>query len=251
MVVVGGCLVVITVVGLLLGGLGGGGGARAGDSDLEVGGVDMSVPVVEGGTEVVATATPWPTFTPVPTSTMTPVPPTATPTKVWPTFTPVPTRASEVKVTEVPTVVAEPGVPTPTPYGRYPEEELYFVKQSFFPLQVPEFPTYVLEGRWDDLPRAYDVVSSKARFVAWVVLFDGAEMEAGKEVKGYVRWLDVTPGWKEIVMLEKAVTLDREESVFYTALGNMRPGVWNEGSYRVVFLDAGLNEVVSWEFEVR
>lgn len=212
--------------------------------------VDVGMPVAKAVDEAVATATPWPTFTPVPTSTPTAVPPTPTPTRIWPTFTPVPTRTPTPAPTGAVEVV-ETRVPTPTPYGRYPGRELYFLQQSLFPLQVGEFPDYVTEGRWEELPRPYDVISRRANFITWVVLLDGAGLADDEVVNGYVRWMDVSPGWPELVMLENEVVLTKEQSVFYVALGNVQEGIWEEGLYRVVFLDGELNEVVSWEFEVR
>ena len=248
-------LLVISVAGVWLGGRGEGSGGSVMDlEDSNVLREGVAVAPFDGEVEVSPTSTPWPTFTPLPTPTLTPVPPTPTPTVVWPTFTPLPTEPALPVVLGTPAVATEVPVtrmPTPTPYGRYPGEELFFLQQSVFPLQVGEFPDYVIEGRWDELPKAYEVISSRAKFVAWVVLFDSSKMEVDSEVRGFVRWMDVTPGWEPIVMLENEVVLTKELSVFYTALGNVRPGVWNNGVYRVVFLDKGLNEVVSWDFEVR
>ena len=238
-------------VGLWLAGMGGGeGGTVAGESGEARVGAGAQV---AGVVTAAPTATPWPTFTPLPTASPTPVPPTMMPTVVWPTFTPVPTKTAlpGVSGTVEPTATPDVRLPTPTPYGQYPGKEVFFLQQSLFPLQVGEFPDYVLEARWDDLPAAYDVISSRARFVAWVVMFDASKIGEGEEIKGVVRWMDVTPGWPEMIMLETEVVLEREKSVFYVALGNVRLGIWKTGFYRVVFLDQRLEEVVAWDFEVR
>ena len=96
------------------------------------------------------TATPWPTFTVVPTSVPEPT------RRIWPTFTPVPTKEPEVEVRvglgggddllleagegNVDDTEGVGGFPGPTPYGQLYRGGVRLIRQSLFPMQNAELP---------------------------------------------------------------------------------------------------------------
>ena len=225
-----------------------------------------------------ATATPWPTFTPVPPPSPT-VLPTATPVSVLlveapravPSgpVSPPPTGAQEAAV-PVPAAVSGGGPsaaapdgsfssstpvpspsPSPVPYGKVPGEEVYFYQQSFFPLQVSRLPERLRSGNPDVWPRTVKVVSAGTRYVVWAVAFDVSSAPDDFVLEGFVRWTDVTPGLDPLIMLESPKRISKVERLFYTGLGRGTPGFWKRGSYRVEFMDDEFESFLSWEFEVR
>ncbi len=231
------------------------------------------------------TATPWPTFTPVPAATSTAVPAvavdaaataTAAAVDAAPVFAePAPAEADvywgigtvgppDVGVNgnanpdaamagpDVAVEVEADLVPTPTPYGMLYRGGVKFVRQSLFPVQEDIQPTFILERNWDDMPGSYDFVLSGTHHVYWVVIFDVGEAPPDFEFPGVVRWVDITPGFQQLVMHQTPVLISREQFFFLAGVGDEFGQVWSRpGRYRVEFLDDRNYLVLDWEFEVR
>ena len=151
-------------------------------------------------------------------------------------------------------MVAPTPRPGPTPYGRLVANEVGKVDlwyQTLFPLQTSNVPESYLTGLAEDLPRGVQYVSRNSRFVLWIVMFDVSQAPPGWKMNGYVRWYNVNSGYDPLLMLESEVYLDHETFMFYKGMGKDSPGFWRPGEYRTVLLNEDLEEVLSWEFDVR
>ena len=126
-----------------------------------------------------------------------------------------------------------------------------FIHQSLFPLQIPRVPETLTTGNPFDLPEPYSVISSSARYIFWTVMYDVRNAPEGWSFTGTVRWINQSPGLRAFLMFEAPVTLSRDTFQVFEGIGQSLPGFWSPGSYRVDFVDENLEEVVSWEFDVR
>ncbi len=170
------------------------------------------------------TATPWPTFTPVPPVSpspysssgvpptpipaVRPVAPTVTPVAgprtvldvqlptTVPTLTPVPTATPVLDLVEsvvlepVDTPVSATSSPTAAPlprYGKLPGLEVYFEDHRFFVAQSDRLdPVYA--GTCEGLP-LLDRVPRDAPFLFWAICFDATGMDGQEfEYSPVVRW---------------------------------------------------------------
>ena len=274
------------IAGLLLGLVGCGGGSPAAPE------LNSGAPAAPSGPVFVplpATATPWPTFTPVATAvsvpveravaadagpvefgeaveepveveflaTFTPAPaPTSTP---LPRATLAPTVAAVVPVgiqgsaydsETVATVAAPAGGPGPTPYGKVPGAEVYFDRQSFFVLQLAELPPQLLEDDFALLPGAMDVVPASAPFLVWFVVYDLSRVGKDFEAELTVRWIDLKFPERPLVMFRSPVRLAWHQPLFWNGLGEFGGGFWRPGHYRVELIDRVGRILIDWEFRV-
>jgi hypothetical protein len=129
--------------------------------------------------------------------------------------------------------------------------EVRFLHQTFFPLQTADIPDAFRTGVPSDLPDPVGFLSQSARFALWIVIYDVSDAPEDWEMTGYVRWYNVNRGFDPLLVLEREVYLSHERFMFYEGLGTEVPGFWRTGQYRVEFLNQDLEEVVSWDFEVR
>ena len=204
------------------------------------------------------TATAWPTFTPGPTVTprITPLPTaTAVPTPVQPlprvalpTDTPMP----------VATVAAMMGKPTPTvsvlptPYGRVWGTDVYLERQSLYASQFGGVADYIVSGGFKNLPEPMTEMARTTRYVMWIVVFDVDDAPEGFEMRGVERWLDVTHGADDpLVMFQREYRVAKDRWVVSSGLGDDLPGFWQPGEYRVELWDDRDEVLVSWQFKVR
>ena len=205
----------------------------------------------------VPTATPWPTFTPVPVLVL---PPTATP---WPTLTPAPTVDSAARQAAI--ALLNVGKDGPEGAGGDSSEDPLVevtldgggsalppvIKQTFFPMQSVVVPDFLSANKLENLPEPVGFVRFGVPFVMWGVWFDTLDVPEDFEMEGTVRWVNVRGAFGDLVMRQSSVTVTRDEPFFYSGLGDAEGRVWKPGAYRVEFLDSEGHKSVSWPFEVR
>ena len=234
------------------------------------------------------TATPRPTFTPVPTATDTPRPedwglgptarpPTATPFPMAP-INPLPEVAAVFKVSPVATFTPTPPLPdikraTPRPtrpggtpgpldpeeealrlaeYGRLPGLEVYLERQVLFGGSGPDLPTAIAEGDFGELKSAARRLPSRMRYVFWGVRWRAQPRDLEFRFEGWVRIRGYHPDGRERFVQDIEVApLQRIQPHLIVGLGHPSAQIWRPGRYIFEFLDLETEEVVvDWEFEV-
>ena len=236
----------------------------------------------------VQTATPRPTFTPVPTATETPRPadwglgptvrpPTATPFPLEP-LNPLPEVAAVFKVSPVATFTPTPPLPeikraTPRPtkaggtpgpldpeeealrlaqYGRLPGLEVYLERQVLFGGSGPDLPAAIVAGDFGELKSAARRIPSRMRFVSWGVRWRSQPADLEFHFEGWVRLRGYHPDGRERFVQDVAVApLQRIQPHLIVTVGHASAQIWRPGRYVFEFLDLETEEVVvDWEFEV-
>ena len=201
-----------------------------------------------------ATATPWPTFTPMPT--WEPVvlptgvavvsPPESTVTSspaATPTVGPTPT------VAVLPTVDASQldtesfvATPTPEPFQlRIPDTDVAVVRQTVFMSHYPEGPDF-----WP--PPSSVFYARTARFIGWRVMLDYSDTPDDFKMVGLMRWLNVSTG--EHVIHQEPYTMAKGQDLIFM-MGKRVPGFWTPGRYRLDLWDNRDRVAVYYDFQVR
>lgn len=205
------------------------------------------------------TATPWPTFTPGPTNTPLPTAtpsPTATPRPtqplprvVRPTATPLPTLVIELGGTPEPT---EAPIVLPTPYARVWGTDVHLKRRSVYASQVGRIADYIVDGNFEKLPENQTEMSKTTRYVMWIAVFDVDSAPESFEMTGVERWLDITRGDADpLVMYQRHYTISKDSWVVNSGLGDDLPGAWKSGSYRVELWDDRDEVLAQWNFRIK
>ena len=243
---------------------------RSGNGSVESVVLEKSGDVLEGKSGSLyllpPTATPWPTFTPMPTVPAAAVA-TLVPTMV-PTVTPELPRVIEVVLgedgggvdlgngaEEIVAPVSVTVVPSPTPYGKIWSADVFFKCQSLFVSQVGAVPDS-LKGddlTCGDLPAIQEVFSRTSPFLNWAVIFDLSDAPADFVMRGEIRWWDLNHPTQDVLMIHGNVEIVAHGLgfYFYEGMGRSGGGFWRPGKYRVELVDDRFERVVSWDFLVK
>ena len=249
------------------------------------------VPTARGTPLLLHTATPHPTFTPVPTQTPrrpTPtvrvadtltyrareslgLPPSERPTLV---FTPgptsgvsVPTATPDASISQgtpapSPTSAGTEGStepPTPTPLASIPGDDpgsaAFLIFHTFFPTTTPDLPPSLqVISDIADLPTRFEFVTASAVALHWLIFYDVSFLPDSWVRPVYVRWYNLHDG-VEYLMLEQAYDLSGQHDLAFIRASVADPPdgelLWRLGNYRVKLMDWNLDEVLRWDFDVR
>ena len=137
---------------------------------------------------------------------------------------------------------------TPTPVFhqvRIPGTDVNLRRQTLFMSQVSRVP-----AGWPSTENVF--YERTARHIGWMVDLDYASEEPEFEMRGLMRWLNVTGGSEHVIYQEEYVMdADSAGNALFFMLGKDLPGFWYAGDYRLELWDNRDRLAVYQEFKVK